>query len=70
MPKMIRLKIKNDIYTETNIKKAINVYKHLVDIEVECHENGYMILCFNNCMYDEKLTVKEFENYLIGMENL
>lgn len=70
MLKMIRLKLRNDIYREKSIKKVIAVYKTLADIVIESQKDGYMMICFTNCMYDEKLTVKEFENYLIGVENL
>ena len=29
----------------------------------------YAIITFWKCKYDEELTVKEFENYMIGVEN-
>ena len=67
---MIRLKLNNDIYTEKSIKNVIDVYKTLANIVVESQRDGYLTICFANCVYDEKLTVKEFENYLIGVENL
>lgn len=70
MQKMTKLKLRSDVYTEESIKKVIAVYKTLADIVIEGQKDGYMMICFINCIYDEKLTVKEFENYLIGVENL
>jgi len=70
MQKMTKLKLRSDVYTEGSIKKVIAVYKTLADIVIEGQKDGYMMICFTNCIYDEKLTIKEFENYLIGVENL
>ena len=70
MQKMTKLKLRSDVYTEESIKKVIAVYKTLADIVIEGQKDGYMMICFINCIYDEKLTIKEFENYLIGVENL
>lgn len=70
MQKMTKLKLRSDVYTEESIKKVIAVYKTLADIVIEGQKDGYMMICITNCIYDEKLTIKEFENYLIGVENL
>lgn len=70
MQKMTKLKLRSDVYTEESIKKVIAVYKTLADIVIEGQKDCYMMICFTNCIYDEKLTIKEFENYLIGVENL
>lgn len=70
MQKMTKLKLRSDVYTEESIKKVIAVYKTLAEIVIEGQKDGYIRICFINCIYDEKLTIKEFENYLIGVENL
>ena len=70
MQKMTKVKLRSDVYTEESIKKVIAVYKTLADIVIEGQKDGYIRICFTNCIYDEKLTIKEFENYLIGVENL
>ena len=33
-------------------------------------EAKYIQVSFTDCKYDEIRTVKEFENYLIGLENI
>lgn len=65
---MIQIKLNNQIYSCDNIDKTIEVYKDYADI-IEKDAFGYTILLFYNCRYDERYTIKEFENYLIGLEN-
>lgn len=44
------------------------VYKnHAITTVSFLHD--YAIITFWKCKYDEELTVKEFENYMIGVEN-
>lgn len=66
---MIKLELKNNIYSEKNVKKAICAYKEYGDIRVQ-YKREKVLLIFSNCKYDEKLTAREFENYLIGLENI
>ena len=49
--------------------KAIDEYKNLCHIDI-LDDTEKMILVFKECLYDEKLTVNEFENYVIGLENM
>ncbi len=65
---MIKLELNADIYSESNIKQTISVYKNYAVIKLKKRENRW-VLTFRKCRYDEQLTVKEFENYLIGTEN-
>lgn len=62
------LVLKNDIYSYKNIEKAIYAYKGYATIRVK--KNGNEIkLEFKHCKYGLDVTKKEFENYLIALEN-
>lgn len=65
---MIELKLNKDIYSEDNIKKTVSVYQGYALIDIINSDSNY-VLRFNDCKYSEILTIKEFENYLIGIEN-
>lgn len=65
---MIILKLNSDIFHLEKINFTIKTYSEYADITIENVER-YWHLSFKNCKYDEALTVREFENYLIGMEN-
>ena len=65
---MKRLKLNNDIFSLKSIGIAKEAYSELATIAViQGRRNTELI--FTNCKYGEDLTVKEFENYLIGLEN-
>lgn len=65
---MIRLKLDNEIYSSKSINLAKEAYSMLADIHVISGRNTTELV-FSNCKYDEDRTVKEFENYIIGLEN-
>ena len=67
-PNMKKLELKKEIYSSTCLEMAIAAYSDYAKITVK---NTLMIweLTFTKCRYGEDRTVKEFENYLIGMEN-
>ena len=65
---MIKLEINPRIYSLKNVEIVLNLYKELADIK-QVVTLDKIILTFNDCRLDEKLTVREFENYLIGLEN-
>lgn len=65
---MIRLSVNIDIYSIENISRATEAYKNLAKIKVSKDGNA-MNIVFRKCKYDEERTVREFENYLIGLEN-
>ena len=65
---MKELKLNKEIYSNHKIVKAMSVYSGFA--EMEMHNGGkYSLIVFSKCKYDEDLTIKEFENYLIGLEN-
>lgn len=66
---MIELSFDKEIYSEGNLLAGIAAYKEFAAIEL--NNNGQKWnLCFSECKYDEKITAKEFENYIIGLENI
>ena len=66
---MIELALHTEIYSEDKINQVQAVYREYAII-TKSLVGQYWILKFDNCRYDEALTIKEFENYLIGLENL
>ena len=66
---MKRLEINPEVYSLESVEKACQVYQGLARIAVKKKANR-IIITFVNCKYDADRTVKEFENYLIGIENL
>jgi len=66
---MIKLNVNLGIYSIETINEVVKAYSKLAKIKVT-FKKDIAKLTFVNCKYDEKRTVKEFENYLIGIENL
>ena len=48
--------------------EAIQAYGRLASVKTEEEEDCW-VLHFSDCVYGEARTMKEFENYLIGLEN-
>lgn len=65
---MKKVKINCSIYSEKTIQAAIQAYQNHAVISAKFKDN-YAVLTFWKCRYDEDLTIKEFENYMIGIEN-
>lgn len=65
---MKKLKVNRSIYSDKTIKSTMQAYQHLATITVQ-NIGDYTVLTFRKCKFDEERTVKEFENYLIGIEN-
>lgn len=57
-----------EIYSENTIKKAVADYKDFAKMRVS-ETGSYWNIDFSDFRYDDKQTVSEFENYLIGLEN-
>lgn len=62
------LKVCKELYSYDNLIEAAQAYADIVDIRIE-DKDFFWILYFTNFQYGAKRTVKEFENYLIGLEN-
>jgi sRNA-binding regulator protein Hfq len=65
---MKKLKVNRSIYSDSEIKQTMMVYKNHAIMTVS-FKDEYAVITFCKCKYDEVLTVKEFENYMIGVEN-
>lgn len=65
---MITIKLSSEIFSYQKINSTINIYSGYADIVIE-YEDNYWVVSFTNCKYDEELTIRAFENYLIGLEN-
>ena len=65
---MKKLQLSKEIYSKQSVSNAIVAYSGYARITVS-EKRKYLQLTFRNCKYDEVRTIKEFENYLISLEN-
>lgn len=66
---MKKIELNKKIYNINLVDHAVYDFKDLCSITV--YENVKYIECeFSNCIYDESITSKEFENYLIDCMNI
>ena len=63
-----KLYLTNELFDLTVIQHAAADYGHLAHIAISQRGKDWVIT-FRNCKYDPDRTVKEFENYLIGLAN-
>ncbi len=66
---MNKLQLSLEIYTPENIEKVCMVYKNLAKTKVKKKRDTIEVI-FTKCKYDVEITKKEFENYLINVENM
>ncbi len=64
---MNRLHLSKIFFDRSRIDKAIREFDGLACIDVVEIRDAYE-LSFSACYFDNRLTVHEFENYLIGLE--
>lgn len=64
-----KLQLNADIYSESSIRETCEAYKAYASIKIK-KKNEYMELTFDKCKYESGITMKEFENYLINVENM
>lgn len=63
---MSKIRLNKELYSIKDIEKAKQSYRNLAEIsfmETDC----YYILTFDDCYYDEDLTMKEYDNYVIDL---
>ena len=65
---MKKLIINRSVYSNKSIEKTRLAYKNHAVTTLQ-YKDKYAIITFWKCKYDEELTMKEFENYMIGVEN-
>ena len=63
-----RILLNNEIYPAWTIAQAVADYAALATVATYA-ESGQTICCFDQCRYDEELTVNEFLNYLVDLLN-
>ena len=65
---MKKVKINRSVYSDATIEKTMKAYKNHAITTVN-YKRDYALVTFWKCKYDEEQTIKEFENYMIGVEN-
>ena len=65
---MIELRVRKELFFFFCILGTIEAYKYITDVNLQ-DQSDYWILQFENCKFEENRTIREFENYLIGLEN-
>ncbi|MBR2841704.1 MAG: HxsD-like protein [Lachnospiraceae bacterium] len=65
----MKINLTKEVYSIKSLARAISNYKDFAVISV-LETVDYWILDFSDCKYDPALTVKEFENHLIEIENV
>lgn len=68
MKRMREITVSLEIFSPKTIRTAIRAYSGLAAIAAK-ESSNQVCLTFSSCRYDENRTVKEFENYLIGIEH-
>ena len=66
---MKELIVNKNIYSNKSLRAAITAYSGYASITIQDHAKTCSLF-FTDCRYDEERTIKEFENYLIGLENM
>ncbi len=65
---MNKLELNREIYSIHNIERVAKAYENYAEIKIYSGDETVQVV-FKNCKYDFKVTMKEFENYLINLEN-
>ena len=65
---MKRVRVNRNIYSDKTIKMAIEAYRNCAILTVS-YKQDYAVIIFWKSRFDETQTIKEFENYMIGVEN-
>ncbi len=61
--------LNTEVYPLSLLRKAAADYRQLARITIRNTDPQHAECRFENCIYDEELTKKEFLNYLIELEN-
>lgn len=65
---MNKLRLNRELFSNQSIERTMQTYKRYATMTVS-YDAHYVTVTFRKCKYDAEQTVKEFENYLIGVEN-
>lgn len=65
---MKRVQINRSVYSDETVKATMKIYQNYAVTTVKI-KGDCAVLTFWKCKYDEEQTIKEFENYMIEIEN-
>ena len=65
---MKKVKFNRNVYSDSTIAKTAQAHQNHAVTSVK-YSGDYAIVTFWKCKYGEDITIKEFENYMIGIEN-
>lgn len=65
---MRKIQVNSEIFSEETVKQALRDYGNIAKTTLK-NERNYFIVTFWKCKFDEDQTLREFENYMIGLEN-
>lgn len=65
---MNKLLLNNHLFTHDAVEKAALDYQYLSHIVIS-DKDSYIVCEFYDCKYDVLTTIKEFENYVIGLSS-
>ena len=60
------LYVNKELYSEAVLKEAVLAYSNLASVEIIDRASHWKCV-FKKCRFTTSLTIKEFENYLIGL---
>lgn len=64
------LLLSSQVYSLESVLAASQAYDQLASIRIDQKSDpDFFLVSFSECMYGPKTTMKEFENYVIGLEN-
>lgn len=65
---MNELKLSKEIYNDSLVNIAVKQFSGISNIVIN-NEEFYLKCVFSRCVYDVETTLKEFENYVIDLNN-
>lgn len=60
--------LNKQIYCSQYIEIAVQAYRSIATIKI-VSDKEYWICVFEDCVYDNEITKREFENYMIALVN-
>ena len=60
--------LNKQIYCLQYIERAVQAYRSIATIKI-VPDKGYWVCVFEDCVYDNETTKREFENYVIALMN-
>ena len=67
--KEMTIKLPRELFDDHTIIKGSLDYRELADICIKDQKEKYYLVSVRNCRYDTLQTTREFENYLIDLQN-